>query len=139
MRCRKSICSFAVSASGAFLYLPSLRSKPRCRLKIWRPQLLPLALLGLFPSLLSQPIPCHTLPAHHRINRTLGGTVGISVSTTIFASELARRLKSVAGYQQFASGSSQITNDFSSLNHIQPLELRQTVLHGFTRSLATIW
>ena len=71
--------------------------------------------------------------------RTLGGTVGISVCTTIFTSELTRRLSKVPGYQQFASGNSQITNDFSALNKIEPLELRQTVLHGFTRSLATIW
>ncbi|KLO19543.1 MFS general substrate transporter [Schizopora paradoxa] len=69
--------------------------------------------------------------------RTLGGTVGISVGDTIFASELSKRLKRIPGYT--ISGGSPVTADFSALHQIEPLALRQQVLHAFTRSLATIW
>lgn len=69
--------------------------------------------------------------------RTLGGTVGISIGDTIFSSELTKRIARVAGYQG-ATGA-QSSNGFTGLTSIQPVSLREQVLHAYTRSLATIY
>lgn len=50
--------------------------------------------------------------------RTLGGTVGISVGDTIFASELSKRLKNIPDYVG-AGGSDAVTADFSALHQIE--------------------
>jgi len=76
--------------------------------------------------------------AAYTLMRTLGATVGISVGDTIFASEVTKRLAKISGYNSGVSGN-EVTADFSALSKIQPLALRQQVLHAFTRSLATIW
>lgn len=50
--------------------------------------------------------------------RTLGGTVGISVGDTIFASEVTKRLAKIPGYNSGVSGN-EVTADFSALSKIQ--------------------
>lgn len=68
--------------------------------------------------------------------RSLGGTMGISASSTIFASLLRRSLASVEGY---TVPSGDITANVAGLSTIEPVELRQQVLHAYTRSLQSIW
>ncbi|THH08149.1 hypothetical protein EW145_g2898 [Phellinidium pouzarii] len=70
--------------------------------------------------------------------RTLGGTVGISVGDTIFSTQVVQRLAKIPGYTSTAGGGSQITS-YTGLTQIQPVSLRQEVLHAYTRSLATIY
>lgn len=81
-----------------------------------------------------------TSTATFTLLRTLGGTVGISVGDTIFSTELVKRLARVPGYtgSSAASGGSGITS-FTGLTQIQPVSLREQVLHAYTRSLATIY
>ncbi|KAH8119468.1 MFS general substrate transporter [Phellopilus nigrolimitatus] len=67
--------------------------------------------------------------------RTLGGTVGISVGDTIFSTELKKRIARVAGYTSAGSGIA----DYTGLSKIEPVALREQVLHAYTRSLATIY
>ncbi|TDL15953.1 MFS general substrate transporter [Rickenella mellea] len=69
--------------------------------------------------------------------RTLGGTVGISIGDTIFVSLLRNKLVQIQGYS--AGGSDALTSNLSSLAHIEPVAVRQQVLHAYTKSLATIW
>lgn len=64
--------------------------------------------------------------------------MGIAVGDTIFTTEAQKRLAKIPGYSQFADGS-QLTSNFRALSQIQPVELREQVLHAFTRSLATIY
>lgn len=68
--------------------------------------------------------------------RSLGGTMGITASGTMFASLLKRRLPLIAGY---TSTSTNLTSDVTGLSQILPLAVRQQVLHAYTRSLNSIW
>ncbi len=68
--------------------------------------------------------------------RSLGGTTGISMAGTIFASLLKRRLPLIAGY---APTSANLTSDVTGLTQIVPLAVRAQVLHAYTRSLNAIW
>jgi len=70
--------------------------------------------------------------------RTLGATIGISIGDTIYASELQRRLPLIQGYSP-PGGSYSVTNNVAGLSHIEPLAVRNQVLHAYTESLATIW
>jgi len=78
-----------------------------------------------------------TSTATFSLIRTLGGTIGISIGDTIYASQLRQRLPKIQGYNP--SGGPAITNNVASLHQIQPVEVREQVLHAYTRSLATIW
>ncbi len=49
--------------------------------------------------------------------RTLGGTIGISIGDTIYASELRRRLPSIVGYNPGTGAS--VTNDIAGLSQIE--------------------
>ncbi|EIW79090.1 MFS general substrate transporter [Coniophora puteana RWD-64-598 SS2] len=69
--------------------------------------------------------------------RVLGGTVGISMGGAIYASELRRRLPGIAGYDPSTGYAD--TNNLAGLVQIQPPEVRQQVLHAYTRSVSTIW
>lgn len=70
--------------------------------------------------------------------RTLGGTIGISVGQAIWSSELAKRLKSVQGFATDTSPAA-LTQNVRGLKDIQPPEVRQQVLHAYTKSISTIW
>lgn len=71
--------------------------------------------------------------------RTLGGTIGISIGGAIYASEVKRRLSSIPGFSAGDFSQAQLESNVHALKDIQPEELRQQVLHAFTRSLSTIW
>lgn len=84
--------------------------------------------------------------------RFLGGTIGISVGNVgsnscfsvhltvytqaIYEAGLRQRLPLIQGYNPASAG---MTNDLRSLQNIEPTELRERVLHAYTRSLALIW
>ncbi|PVF96646.1 MFS general substrate transporter [Serendipita vermifera] len=68
--------------------------------------------------------------------RFLGGTIGISIGDAIYESGLRHRLPRIQGYNPGGEG---MTNNIQGLKNIQPPELRQQVLHAYTRSLALIW
>ncbi len=68
--------------------------------------------------------------------RSLGGTTGISMAGTIFASLLKRRLPDIAGY---IPNSTNITSNVTGLTQIMPLKVRQQGLHAYTRSINAIW
>lgn len=68
--------------------------------------------------------------------RSLGGTTGISMAGTLFASLLSKRLKTIPGY---TPASSNLTANVSGLTQIMPIEVRQQVLHAYARSLMSIW
>ncbi|KAG9086328.1 hypothetical protein FRC06_003147 [Ceratobasidium sp. 370] len=80
-----------------------------------------------------------TATATFGLIRTLGGTIGISVGGAIYASEVKRRVASISGFSGSNLSQGQLETDVHGLKNIQPEELRQQVLHAFTRSLATIW
>ncbi|ORY90627.1 MFS amino acid permease [Leucosporidium creatinivorum] len=69
--------------------------------------------------------------------RSMGGTIGISVGGAIYASELKNRLAGISGYATEAAVAT--SGNVKGLVDIQPLELRQAVLHAYTRSINTIW
>ncbi|KDN44417.1 hypothetical protein RSAG8_05464, partial [Rhizoctonia solani AG-8 WAC10335] len=70
---------------------------------------------------------------------TLGGTIGISIGGAIYASELKRRLANLPGFSAANFSQGELETNVHQLRYIQPEELRQQVLHAFTRSLSTIW
>ncbi|KAG8698490.1 hypothetical protein FRC08_005882 [Ceratobasidium sp. 394] len=80
-----------------------------------------------------------TATATFGLIRTLGGTIGISVGGAIYASEVKRRVASISGFSGSSLSQGQLETNIHELKNIQPEELRQQVLHAFTRSLSTIW
>ncbi|KAG9127819.1 hypothetical protein FRC07_008829 [Ceratobasidium sp. 392] len=80
-----------------------------------------------------------TATATFGLIRTLGGTIGISVGGAIYASEVKRRVASISGFSGSSLSQGQLETNVHGLKNIQPEELRQQVLHAFTRSLSTIW
>ncbi|KAG8742710.1 hypothetical protein FRC10_000984 [Ceratobasidium sp. 414] len=80
-----------------------------------------------------------TATATFGLIRTLGGTIGISVGGAIYASEVKRRVASISGFSNSTLSQGQLETNVHGLKDIQPEELRQQVLHAFTRSLSTIW
>lgn len=71
--------------------------------------------------------------------RTLGGTVGtgILIGDTIFSPELSQCIARVSGYE--GPVGTQGSTSFTGIASIQPVSLREQVLHAYTRSLATIY
>ncbi|KAM0751529.1 MFS general substrate transporter [Meredithblackwellia eburnea MCA 4105] len=69
--------------------------------------------------------------------RQLGGTISISVSGAIYSSELTKRLSGIAGYT--APTSSALSGNVGGLTKIEPISLRNEVLHAYTRSISVIW
>ncbi|KAJ1304324.1 hypothetical protein OPQ81_005483 [Rhizoctonia solani] len=80
-----------------------------------------------------------TATAAFGLIRTLGGTIGISIGGAIYASEVKRRLANVSGFSVANISQGQLETNIHQLKDIQPEEVRQQVLHAFTRSLSTIW
>ncbi|KAG8750552.1 hypothetical protein FRC11_010314, partial [Ceratobasidium sp. 423] len=80
-----------------------------------------------------------TATAAFGLIRLLGGTIGISIGGAIYGSEVKRRLAKVPGFSAANFSQGELQTDIHQLKHIQPEELRQQVLHAFTRSLSTIW
>lgn len=70
--------------------------------------------------------------------RQLGSTIGVSVGQAIWTSEIRRRLRSVQGLNLDTS-SSGIADSVRKLKNIQPISLRNMVLHAYTKSIAVIW
>jgi len=68
--------------------------------------------------------------------RSIGGTTGIAIGGSIFASLLKRRLPAIAGY---APKTANLTSDVTGLAQIMPLEVRDQVLHAYTKSINAIW
>lgn len=69
--------------------------------------------------------------------RALGGTVGILIGDTIFSPELSKCIARVSGYE--GPVGAQGSTSFTGLASIQPVSLREQVLHAYTRSLAKIY
>ncbi|BGO88825.1 hypothetical protein NBRC10512_002180 [Rhodotorula toruloides] len=69
--------------------------------------------------------------------RSVGGTVGISVSGAIYASQLKKRLGGIQGYSGMESGAA--VGAVQGLVDIQPPELRRQVLNAYARSLNFPW
>ena len=81
-----------------------------------------------------------TSTATFTLIRMLGGTIGISVGDTIFTTELTKRLAQVPGFSNSSSASGgALVTSFTGLTQIQPVSLREQVLHAYTRSLSTIY
>lgn len=72
-------------------------------------------------------------------HRTLGGTIGISIGDTIFTTELSKRLARIPNLASAGVSAAGTVSSFAGLSQIQPPDLRQQVLHAYTRSLSTIW
>lgn len=68
--------------------------------------------------------------------RFIGGTIGISVGDAIYEAGLRHRLPRIQGYNP---GSVGMTNDLRTLQDIQPVAVRDQVLHAYTRSISIIW
>lgn len=69
--------------------------------------------------------------------RSLGGCVGISVSGTIYASEVRRRLSSMQGFD--FSAESTMIGDVRGLTKLEPPELREQVLKAYARAINFPW
>lgn len=60
--------------------------------------------------------------------RTLGGTIGIAIGDTIYASELRRRLPTIQGYEP--AGGDSATNDVAGLSHIEVSSILDFVIRN---------
>ncbi|KAI0044543.1 MFS general substrate transporter [Auriscalpium vulgare] len=70
--------------------------------------------------------------------RTIGSTVGVSIGQAIWSSELRRRTAKLPNLSISAS-SGGLADSIRQLKNIEPPELRQQVMHAYTKSIATIW
>lgn len=81
-----------------------------------------------------------TSTATFTLIRTLGGTIGISLGDTVFTTELTKRLAQVPGFSNSSSANSGASvTSFTGLTQIQPVSLREQVLHAYTHSLSTVY
>lgn len=71
--------------------------------------------------------------------RMLGATIGISIGDTIYTTELSKRLAQVPDLSSTGVSPTGSVSSYAILSQIQPLALREQVLHAFTRSLSMIW
>ncbi|KAF8306334.1 MFS general substrate transporter, partial [Clavulina sp. PMI_390] len=73
--------------------------------------------------------------------RTLSGTIGISIGNAIYSSELRKRLPEIPGVEAWIDGRSiqELSNNVKGLTQIEPVELRNAILHAYTKSLSVIW
>ncbi|KAK7034756.1 hypothetical protein VNI00_012163 [Paramarasmius palmivorus] len=72
--------------------------------------------------------------------RTLMGSIGLSVGNVVFANTLKKRLAEDApDYNAAEKSISQLTNELRDLVFIEPPELRQRVLHAYTKSISSLW
>ncbi|KAK4056280.1 hypothetical protein OIO90_002724 [Microbotryomycetes sp. JL221] len=67
--------------------------------------------------------------------RSLGGTIGLSISSSIYASELLKRLEGTG----FGVGEEMLTGQVDGLNELQPLAYRHEIQHAFSRAINTCW
>ena len=78
-------------------------------------------LLGLHAAMPVREQPTST--AAFTLFRTLGGTIGVSIANTIFASGLRRRAARIPGFPASSTASASIvTGDCSSLARIEPAD-----------------
>jgi len=78
-----------------------------------------------------------TSTATFGLMRTLGGTIGIAVGDAILTSELSRRLPKIQGFN--SSSGVGLSGNIQSLSQIMPIELRNQVLHAYSKSISLIW
>ncbi|KAF8306333.1 MFS general substrate transporter [Clavulina sp. PMI_390] len=73
--------------------------------------------------------------------RTLSSTIGISIGNAIYSSELRKRLPDIPGVDAWIDGRSiqELSNDVKGLTQIEPVELRNAILHAYTKSLSVLW
>ncbi|THU92794.1 hypothetical protein K435DRAFT_862115 [Dendrothele bispora CBS 962.96] len=69
----------------------------------------------------------------------LSVSVGLSIGNVIFANSLENRLKDIPEYDPSEKSIGELTNDLRGLVNIQPFELRQQVLHAYTKSVSLMW
>ena len=53
------------------------------------------------------------------MDRTIGGTIGISIGGTIYASEVKRRVASISGFLEMGMSQGQLETNIHSLKNIQ--------------------
>ncbi|KAH7098801.1 MFS general substrate transporter [Auriculariales sp. MPI-PUGE-AT-0066] len=73
--------------------------------------------------------------------RTLGGTVGISVGGSIFATEVQSRVRKLVESGQISLNfdATALQRDVGQINNIPDLVTRQLLQHAFTKSISVIW
>ncbi|GAA5873312.1 hypothetical protein JCM3774_005938 [Rhodotorula dairenensis] len=69
--------------------------------------------------------------------RSIGGTVGISVVGAVYANRLNKGLRGVEGYDRSTTAAA--VGNVQGLTKIEPLEVRQQVLHAYARALSFPW
>ncbi|KWU45775.1 MFS general substrate transporter [Rhodotorula sp. JG-1b] len=69
--------------------------------------------------------------------RSIGGTVGISVVGAVYANRLSKGLSGVDGYE--TPNAAAAVGNVQGLTKIEPIEVRQQVLHAYARALSFPW
>lgn len=82
-----------------------------------------------------------TATAAFSLVRTLGGTIGLSVSGALLQSEVESRTASILGYTASSSSSSEGTGgtDIRNLHLIEPYDTRIAVLDAYSNGLKIVW
>ncbi|KAI0267028.1 major facilitator superfamily domain-containing protein [Gloeopeniophorella convolvens] len=70
--------------------------------------------------------------------RYMGGTMGVSVGQAIWSSELRRRTRHIST-STFDLSSAALADSVRKLKDVQPAELRQQLIHAYTKSISTLW
>ncbi|KAI0044548.1 MFS amino acid permease [Auriscalpium vulgare] len=70
--------------------------------------------------------------------RTIGSTVGVSLGQAIWSSELRRRIAKLPNLS-ISTSNGGLADNIRQLKNIEPPELRQQVMHAYTKSISTIW
>ncbi|KAG8935996.1 hypothetical protein FRC02_005192 [Tulasnella sp. 418] len=71
--------------------------------------------------------------------RQIGGTIGISAGQAIIISDLRRRLTPIQNYGGDDVPDGDLINNVHGLTQIQPPDVRDAVIHQYTKSIATVW
>ncbi|KAH9809706.1 major facilitator superfamily domain-containing protein [Melampsora americana] len=79
--------------------------------------------------------------ATYMLMRGLGSTLGISIGHTIFTSRLTYNLKKISKREGFDFSKVVMTlkRDVHQLAKIEPVKMRNDILHEYTMSISTIW
>ncbi|KZV68762.1 MFS general substrate transporter [Peniophora sp. CONT] len=70
--------------------------------------------------------------------RMLGSTVGVSIGQAIWTSEARTRTAAIANFPTYLSSAS-LAESVTKLHAITPPELKQQILHAYSKSISTLW
>ncbi|KAL4068102.1 MFS general substrate transporter [Scleroderma citrinum] len=73
--------------------------------------------------------------------RTVGGAVGIAVGEAIISSLLPKKLATISGISSYIQDTSAaaLTDSVSKLHLIPDVDIRNAILHAYSRSISAIW